>query len=258
MLAASAAAQVVGFDLDFRGPAAEGRAFDDVGSYERLYGRVRLALDPQNPFNRRIVDLDLAPRNAAGRVEADADVVILQPTDPARRRGTALVEVCNRGGRAAVAYFDRDAGSRLDRAADFGDGLLMRMGLTIVWVGWQQDVPRRDGLLRLRGPTLRGADGEPIEGLCRADWVVDAPTARLGIGHHVFHFGDAFDGTTEEIEFDFAKPKADEAAADEPNSDGETTEEADAKTEADGDTFERRQNVPADTLIIRAVAVERI
>jgi hypothetical protein len=181
-LAAGLAAQVVGFDLAAREPAAEGRVFGEVGSYELLSGTARLALDPRNPFNARIVDLDLAPRNAAGRVEAAFDLLVLQPSDPEQRRGTALVEVVNRGGRASLSHFNR-GGSDPRRAEAFGDGLLMRLGLTLVFVGWQQDLPERSGLLGLRGPTLTQADGRAIEGPVRADWVVDQPTRQLGLGH---------------------------------------------------------------------------
>ena len=46
--------------------------------------------------------------------------------------------------------------------ADFGDGLLMRQGYTLVWVGWQFDIPRRSGLMALDAPTLE--QGQPVTG----------------------------------------------------------------------------------------------
>ena len=93
------------------------------------------------------------------------------------------MEVSDRGAKAALAYFNvgrfqSDPGTE----ANFGDGLLMRRGLTIIGVGWQFDVPRLSGRLRLHVPIVK--DGERIiEGLVRADWVVDQPTKRLAIGH---------------------------------------------------------------------------
>jgi hypothetical protein len=100
----------------------------------------------------------------------------LQPTVPSSRRGTALIEVPNRGGRAALAYF-----ARARRAPDdVGDGLLLRLGLTVVWIGWQQDVPSG---LRLAGPVLTQPDGAPLAGPVRADWVVDRTERRLPLGH---------------------------------------------------------------------------
>jgi hypothetical protein len=65
--------------------------------------------------------------------------------------------------------------------ADWGDGFLMEQGLTIAWVGWQADVPEVPGLLGLRVPVARQADGTKIRGLARSDWVVDAPAERLGL-----------------------------------------------------------------------------
>ena len=64
---------------------------------------------------------------------------------------------------------------------DFGDGLLMRRGLTVIWVGWQFDVPEREGLLRLRLPTVTNK-GRPIDGLVRCDWTVDETVTTLGLG----------------------------------------------------------------------------
>jgi hypothetical protein len=152
------------------------------GDYEKLAGTVELELDPAHPANVTIVDLDRAPRNARGRVEASADFMVLRPRRPSRG-STALLEVSNRGGKAALPYFNR-APWTLDPTADgdFGDRLLMRQGLTVIWVGWQFDVPREAGLLRLRAPIARGSP-QPIEGLVRSDWTVDAPTATLPLAH---------------------------------------------------------------------------
>ena len=58
----------------------------------------------------------------------------------------------------------------------------MRQGLTVIWVGWQFDVPRDPGLLRLQAP-IAGDGGQPIEGLVRSDWTLDAPTATLPLAH---------------------------------------------------------------------------
>ena len=52
----------------------------DVGAYERIAGKVYFAVDPRLPANRAIVDIELAPRNAAGMVEFSADLLILRPT----------------------------------------------------------------------------------------------------------------------------------------------------------------------------------
>jgi hypothetical protein len=153
------------------------------GEYEKLAGTVELELDPAHPANAVIVDLALAPRNARGRVEASADFMVLRPRRPPARGSVALLEVSNRGGKALLPYFNRAAWSRDPSSDDdFGDRLLMRMNLTIIWIGWQFDVPREPGLLRLHAPIARGADA-PIEGLVRSDWTVERPTATLPLAH---------------------------------------------------------------------------
>ena len=153
------------------------------GDYEKLGGTVEIELDPTHPANAAIVDLDRAPRNARGRVEASADFMVLRPRRPPARGATALLEVSNRGGKALLPYFNRAAWS-LDpsTAEDFGDRFLMRLNLTLIWVGWQFDVPRQPGLLRLRAPIARDGSG-PIEGLVRSDWTVERPSPTLPLAH---------------------------------------------------------------------------
>jgi len=153
------------------------------GDYEKLGGTVELELDPTHPANAAIVDLDRAPRNARGRVEASADFMVLRPRRPPARGATALLEVSNRGGKALLPYFNRAAWS-LDpsTAEDFGDRFLMRLNLTLIWVGWQFDVPRQPGLLRLRAPIARDGNS-PIEGLVRSDWTVERPSPTLPLAH---------------------------------------------------------------------------
>ncbi|MFQ5751842.1 MAG: alpha/beta hydrolase domain-containing protein [bacterium] len=59
----------------------------------------------------------------------------------------------------------------------------MRQGLTVLWVGWQFDVPERPGVLRLHVPRARNLDGSPIFGLVRSDWTVDKNTNTLRVSH---------------------------------------------------------------------------
>jgi len=153
------------------------------GAYERLTGSVELELDPAHPANAGIVDLDHAPRNARGRVEASADFMVLRPRQRPARGSTALLEVSNRGGKAVLPYFDGAAWSvNPTTDEDFGDRLLMRLGLTIIWVGWQFDVPHEPRLLRLHAPVATEG-GRRIEGLVRSDWTIDQPATRVPLGH---------------------------------------------------------------------------
>ncbi|UCC25964.1 MAG: hypothetical protein JSU98_02470 [Gemmatimonadales bacterium] len=178
-------ADVVRVDITLREDVLGGRPFGDAGAYEKIVGRIYFAFDPRSPANAAIVDLSRAPVNADGRVEAWSDFMVLQPKDPSRRRGIAWLEVSNRGGKASLRYFNRAGRGASDPTVsdDFGDGLLMRQGLTVIWVGWQWDVPDDDRLVRLHGPLVRNDDGSSIQGWVRSDWVVDEPVDTLALGH---------------------------------------------------------------------------
>ncbi|MCA9504925.1 MAG: hypothetical protein KC616_17685 [Myxococcales bacterium] len=187
LVAASvASARVLSIEITRRAPLLEGRAFGARGAYELIEGRVRYGFDPASEANATITDLELAPRNANGLVEAEGDFLVLQPVDPELRSGTALVGVPNRGRRLELmmlnrAAFSFGADATLDpaRETDWGDGFLMERGLTVMWVGWQGDVPPMPGAMGLRVPRARERDGRPVQGLARSDWVVDQPTTRL-------------------------------------------------------------------------------
>lgn len=189
---ARAAAEVVRVEVTRRVDVLGGRAFGTAGPYEWIEGRMLFAFDPANRYNARIVDLGLAPRNAAGKVEAWADFAVLKPRQP-RPDGVALVEVSNRGLKLMLQFLDYGTGAlRPTSEADFGDGLLMRLGLTVIWVGWQHDVPLNPDLLRLHAPVAVGPGGTSLTGLLRADWVVVRPDRSLSIAHanHVAYPAD--------------------------------------------------------------------
>jgi len=176
-------ARVESIDLYQRAEVLDGRPFGDSGAYEKLSGVIHFSFDPDNAANTRIVDLDKAPVGSDGRVGASADFMVLRPKDALKGRGIALLEVSNRGGKASLAYFNRARSSTdPDTAEDYGDGFLMRQGLTVIWIGWQFDVPYDPGLLRLRVP-IANEDGLPIYGIVRSDWVVDEPVSTLALGH---------------------------------------------------------------------------
>ncbi len=112
-----------------------------------------------HPRNSVVVDLDKATKDGQGRVEFSADLYILQPKDPSRRNGVALVEVSNRGGKGLLSGFARASASR-DPATDnhLGDGFLTAQGYTLVWVGWQFDVVGEDAI-KLHAPVAAGTSG---------------------------------------------------------------------------------------------------
>ena len=177
-------AEVVSVEVHDRQILLDGREFGTAGSYEKISGLIRFSFDPENPANRPIVDIDHAPKDADGNVGAIADFMVLKPLKPRADHDVAMLEVSNRGGKASLRYFNN--GTRFARnpetAADFGDGLLMRLGYTVIWIGWQFDVPPESDNLRLRVPIATEA-GRPITGLVRSDWVIDSPLRTLPLAH---------------------------------------------------------------------------
>jgi hypothetical protein len=157
-----ARAEVTRFEIIQRVPAFGGQSFGDVGTYQLVTAKATLALDPSEARNRVITDLELAPRNAAGRVEAHADVVILMPSDPSRGNGSLLVDVPNRGRKLATQLFDdspQPAANQLLKESEAGIGFLSRQAYTVAWIGWQGDIDSRPGQLALAVPRLAGITG---------------------------------------------------------------------------------------------------
>jgi alpha/beta hydrolase family protein len=172
LVAAPVAAEVVRIDVRSRADVLAGRSFGAAGPYEKLTGTIDFAVDPRNDANRIIADIDKAPKNPAGRVEFSSDFYLIKPKDPSRGNGTLLYEVSNRGGKGMLGFFNRAAASLDPQTADqFGDAFLLEQGFTLLWVGWQFDVPLRAGLVRVFAPIAREADGRPVQGVVRSDFV---------------------------------------------------------------------------------------
>jgi hypothetical protein len=143
-----------------------------LSGYEKIIGTIHFAVDPKDPHNRLVVDLDKAPVNAQGRVEFSSDLYILRPKAP-RGNGAALVDILNRGNKVVLNGFNR--GGLPDPASDddLGDRFLMRFGYTLVWVGWEFDVPDRPMAMRIHVPVATDG-GKPITGVVRAAWTAAA------------------------------------------------------------------------------------
>ena len=176
-------AAVVDIQIESRTPVLQGKEFGTTGAYEKLEGIVTFALDPTLAANARIVDLDKAPHNMEGLVYAQANFMVLQPKDSAKASGIGVLEVSNRGGKAMLPYFNA-AGQSNDptQEKDFGDGLLLRRGYTLMWVGWQWDVPRAPKVLRLFAPIATDQD-QPIKGWVRSDRLMEQDESFIPLSH---------------------------------------------------------------------------
>ncbi len=140
-------------------------SFGSAGAYERVIGVARGEIDPGDPRNAGIVNIEKAQRNAAGLVEYEADVFMLRPVDPQRRNGKVLYEFLNRGRKLLLTWVN-DApeiatGPNSDprTAADAGTGFSLRDGWTLVWSGWDGTIARDGVLMGIGLPVARGGGG---------------------------------------------------------------------------------------------------
>ncbi|HSF16053.1 MAG TPA: alpha/beta hydrolase domain-containing protein [Vicinamibacteria bacterium] len=190
----SSHARVLGLRVEVRETVLSGRPFGLAGPYEKLSGTVELALDPDQPANARIVDLALGQRDANGDVRFSADFYLLKPIDAARGNGVLFYEAGNRGRKRILTTFQKATPSD-DPATEeeLGDGTLMEQGFSLLWMGWQWDVP--EGRMRMDMP-IATSSGEPIQGLVRGNFIlgVRSETAPLADrGHRAYGVVDPDD-----------------------------------------------------------------
>ncbi|HEY0477815.1 MAG TPA: alpha/beta hydrolase domain-containing protein [Kofleriaceae bacterium] len=166
-------------------PAFGGASFGAVGTYDKLVGRAFGEIDPRDPHNAVIQDLELAPRNARGMVEYAIDIYLLAPHDPARGNATIFYDAVNRGNKVALALFNAGtAGGNEPTSA--GDGFLQRQGYTLVWSGWQPDVAAGGGRLTMTVSVARAPGGGEITGRVRGEYIVTARTTTQNLSSGSF------------------------------------------------------------------------
>ncbi|PKB63772.1 MAG: hypothetical protein BZY80_05400 [SAR202 cluster bacterium Io17-Chloro-G2] len=165
---------VTKFEIKSRTPYAGGQSFGEVGAYEQVDGVVHFAVDPMDPANETIADIDLAPRNGQGLVEFTSDFRVLAPLDRPRGNRRLFLDILNRGKYSAAKDMNSAAAFVPGAAPDPGNGFLMRQGYTVAWCGWQFDVPEVDGILGIRVPGAEDSGG-PIAGKIVVTFAPNAP-----------------------------------------------------------------------------------
>ncbi len=133
--------------------------------YVQMIGKVYFAVDPKDPKNAVVADIDKAPRNADGKVEFTADLLTMWPK-VGDGNNVALVDVVNRGSTTAFRL-NRTAGQNL-----VGDGFLLKQGFMIICIGWEFDVASRNGAIRIQVPVATN-NGVPITGLVKTAFTPD-------------------------------------------------------------------------------------
>ncbi len=169
-----AEARVVRFVVEQTRIFADGISFGAVGQYQRLDGTAYMEVDPADPLNAVIVNLDKAPRNDRGMVELSSPFFILKPLQMNRGNRKIFYVINNRGNKQPMGYFNYvPAGPGINdpiNAADAGDGFLMRLGYTVVDAGWQGDVALGGNRLFPNLPVATQPDGSPIVAPVRIEY----------------------------------------------------------------------------------------
>jgi len=124
--------------------------FGKVGQYELLSGHFTGELDPNDPHNQIINDIQLAVRNARGLVEYTGTFAIAKPIDMSKASGVLMYSVPNRGNGAPVPNAD---------------------GHVSVVSGWQGDVRPRANLQTIVVPIAKNPDGTPVTGPITARFI---------------------------------------------------------------------------------------
>lgn len=141
--AASARAQALRLEITSREPMNNGQSVGTAGPFEVIRGKVHGEIDPKDPHNTIIQDLDLAARNAAGKVEYLATFALAKPVDMSKAKRVLLYQVVNRGNGQAVASPD---------------------GYVSLVSGWQGDVIPTANNQTIVVPIAHNRDGSTITG----------------------------------------------------------------------------------------------
>jgi hypothetical protein len=116
-------------------PTFGGYSWPGVGQYEKIVGKAFGEVDPTDPKNAVIVDIELAPRNAHGNVEYAFDFYMLKPIDVSKGAHKVMYEPPNRGSKTWASLGrvpgDNDPGSITDPTV-LANSFLMRRGYTMV------------------------------------------------------------------------------------------------------------------------------
>jgi hypothetical protein len=141
--ATTASAQELRLEITSREPMNNGQPAGAAGSFELIRGKIHGEIDPNDPHNAIIQDLDLAPRNARGKVEYVATFAVAKPVDLSKSAHVLLYQVVNRGNGQATANPE---------------------GYISLVSGWQGDVIPNANNQTIVVPTAKNKDGSPLTG----------------------------------------------------------------------------------------------
>lgn len=134
-------------------------SYGAAGQYEQIAGRAFGELDPNDPLNSLIQDIQLS-KDPDGKVRYVATFVITRPVDMAKASGMLWHEVPNRGRPVLLSVQEREFGDIGLATAWQGDnaGMSAALGTTV------RETMAAGGNHWLKLPVPKNADGSPVTG----------------------------------------------------------------------------------------------
>jgi hypothetical protein len=154
-------------EITSRSIAFGGYSFPGVGQFERIVGIAYGEVDPSDPKNAVITDLQLAPQ-VNGKVQYQFNFYILKPLDLSRGNHKMVYEPPNRGTKT-YATLNRSPGGNdpatITDPVALAASFLWPRGYTTVWSGWENGLGPLTGLTATAQlPIAKNPDGSTITG----------------------------------------------------------------------------------------------
>jgi hypothetical protein len=162
-----AEAHITRIEITSRTIAFGGYSFPGVGQFERIVGIAYGEVDPTDPRNAVITDLELAPR-VNGKVQYQHNFYILKPLDLSQGNHKMMYEPPNRGSKTYATLNGSPGGNDPGAIADpvaLANSFLWPRGYTTVWSGWENGLGPLTGLTATAQlPFASHPDGSTITG----------------------------------------------------------------------------------------------
>ncbi len=167
-LSAGAGAEVTRIDITSRQTLSS----PDVDyRYQVIDGVMTFTLDPEDPANHKVYDIQNARRNERGLVEFSADFQVMVPS----------ADIAN----GSLLYIVNNRGRSLGAPGEFPEDPLYAKGFTYLMTGWINELEAGNGSLLLNAP-LVGSQTRPITGDVRYEIIVGSESNNeniAGAGH---------------------------------------------------------------------------
>jgi hypothetical protein len=167
--ASVADARTTRIEILTRTTAFGGYSFPGIGQYEVITGIATGEVDPTDPKNAVITDLQLA-KNASGKVVYQHNFYILKPLDLTKGNHKIMYEPPNRGRKTYQTLNNTPSGTNDPAAITdpsvLANSFLWPQGYTTVWSGWENNLGALNSLTATAAlPVAKNPDGSTITGL---------------------------------------------------------------------------------------------